>query len=859
MRPLVLAPLLLAAVPAAGQPTEAPPAAEASLGSAAVLDALGAAWDAPDVERYLGLWSFADEATRQQEREFFESAHTSGAQSLIIERPASAPRGRRFRVVARFVAIQEPRGHVEQHLLVLEARDQGWVIVERQAMARIDGLVHLSLDPAGFRADGLTLRLEDFELRMNRGTLFLAPEKLGPTVAVFVGDASVVFEPRPATERDQLRQFLGKPEIRDHVKAAFIRIHPADLPRVLVPMRLVPDPEAAARWAAAQSYFDAQAPRAFVLDVNLVGSPWWVLPGLGDSLVAFDLGRRGTLNFAINADQPESISLFDRNRRLQICLYPRQGKGRRYSDDEGRDVDIIHHDLRLRFDPSRDEIQGDSTLTLRMLTPATTVRLKLDEALQVESVSSAEAGRHLFFRVRHQNLLMVSLGGLSGSTQDLRLRVRYSGRLSPSPADNDMLQAAPITAAVRADGPPIERVDVYSNRTAFHPQGSTEDYATASLRLDVPSGFSALTGGERLSAVSQGGRTVVEHRQDRPGKYITVAVGRLLPAGERRVGEVTLTGYGLGRTRGEVEKVLEQAEDALRFFSELFGPCPYDRINLAVIEGEVPGGHSPPGMVVLARRPAFVRQTLREDPANFSDVPGFFLAHELAHQWWGHGVAGQNYRERWLSEGFAQYAAALWTRRAHGEQRFQEVLERMGRWAIRKTEWGPISLGYRLGHIKREPEIFRSLVYNKAAYALHMLHELVGAEAFRSALAQFQERFRFSRAGSDDLREALEAAAGQDLHAFFEYWIHGTSIPTLRVSHDAEPTPEGYRTSVKVEARDLAGPLPLELSVLHRGGRVTRRVVLPSTGGTFQVDSPERPSRVEVNGDRGLLAHVEKR
>jgi hypothetical protein len=853
VRGRALALLLLGPSPAAAQAVEPEPT-----GSAALLDALVEAWDAGDVERYLGLWSFADPAAREEERRFFQSAHDTGAQGLIVERPAGAPAARRLRVATRFVAIQEPRGRVEQHLLVLERRAPAWVVVERQPLARIDGLVHLSLDPAGFRADGLSLRLEDFELRMRRGSLFLAPESLGPTVAVFVGDGSVLFQPHPPTEQEQLRQFLGKPAIRDDVKLAFIRIHPADLARVLVPARLVPDPEAASRWAAAQAYFDAQAPRAFVLDASLVGSPWWVMPGLGDSLVAFDLRRRGTLTFAINADQPESISLFDRNRRLQICLYPGQGKGTRYSEDDGREVDLLHHDLKLRFDPASDTIEGDSTLTLRPLSPVATVRLKLEEPLEVQSVSSTEAGRHLFFRVRHQNLLMVSLGGLAGSTEDVRLRIRYSGRLPPVPVESELLRPAAI-ASTAADGPPVESVDVYSNRTAFYPQGPSDDYATATLRLDVPAGLSALAGGERLAAVSQGGRTLVEYRQERPGKYISVAVGRLLPVGERRVGDVTLSGYALGRTRGDSERALEQADDMLRYFSELFGPCPYERINLAVIEGEVPGGHSPPGMVVLARRPPFVRQELREDPANFSDVPGFFLAHELAHQWWGHGVAGQNYRERWLSEGFAQFAAALWTRRAHGEDRFREVMQRMGRWAERKAEWGPISLGYRLGHLKGQPEVFRALVYNKAAYTLYMLQDLIGPEVFRGALADFQRRFRFSRVGTDDLREALEAAAGLELRPYFDQWIDGTLIPTLRFDHSTASLPDGYRTSVSVQAEHLPGPLPLEVSVQHREGRATRRVTLPKQGGTFSIETPTRPRRVELNRDRGLLVRVEKR
>jgi len=851
MNSLVVAALLLLGAPQASAQAETTVVPSSS--AAALLDALEAAWNRQDAAAYLELWAFPDVAARDEEDSFARLAFGTGSGRLEFERPARPPEAR-LKVLARFVAIQEPRGRVEQHAFLLEAKAGHWAIRSREPVGRIESLVHLSLDPAGYRADGLSFQFEDFELRMERGTLFLAPENLGPTVAVFAGDGTVFFHPKPDTEREQLRQFVGRDELKDQVRLAYVRIHPADLSRALQPLRLERDPNAGSRWPAASRYFEDQSPRAFVLDASVPGAPWWVLPGVGDALVSFDLSRRGTMTYAVNTGQAESISLFNRSRRLQVCLYPASGGSLRYSEDDGREVDVLHHDLRVRFDPATEAIQGEDTLTLQLLAAAGSIRLKLDDALRVESVSSAEAGRHLFFRVRHQDTLMVSLGSLD--QPEIRLTVRFAGQLAPVPVENE-LQTVPIQSPFIEEGPPIEPVRVYSNRHAWYPQGPADDYATARVRFDVPAGLSAVTGGERISSRVQDGRNLVEYVQSQPGKYITAAVGRLVPIGERRAGPVTLTGYAISRTRGEAERSLELAESMLHFFTERFGPSPYDRINLVVIEGTTPGGHSPPGMLVLARRPAFVRRPLRDDPTNFSDVPGFFLAHELAHQWWGHGVAGQSYRDRWLSEGFAQYAALAWTRQALGDEEFQGVLKRMGRWAMSQSRWGPISLGYRLGHVKGEAAPFRALVYDKSAYVLHMLQGLVGEEAFLRALADFQKRFRYRKAGTEDWRETLEAASGMNLEAYFQHWIYGTTIPALRYAHHEEKAANGYRTAVDVTGRDLPGPVPLELAVFHTGGRAARHVLLPAEGGSFSIDSRERPLRVEINGDRRLLAEID--
>jgi aminopeptidase N len=253
-----------------------------------------------------------------------------------------------------------------------------------------------------------------------------------------------------------------------------------------------------------------------------------------------------------------------------------------------------------------------------------------------------------------------------------------------------------------------------------------------------------------------------------------------------------------------------------------------------------------------------LRGQLRDDPANFDDVPNFFLAHELAHQWWGHGVAGQNYHERWLSEAFAQYAAALRVQHSQGEEAFRRLLGRMAEWALRRNDEGPISLGYRLGHLKGDRQTFRAVVYNKGALVLHMLRGIVGEDAFRRALTALQAEYRFRKIGTDDLRAALENASGKSLSAYLDAWVSGTALPTLLVSRHNEPGGSLHRTRVEVKALDLPGPVPLELALAHKGGREIRRVMLDPAGGVWTLETPGPPGKLEVNGDRGLLARIRK-
>ena len=570
---------------------------------------------------------------------------------LTLERPATLPPAG-VNVHAQVFSAIEPRARVEQFRFRIEPRAGRLRIVERLDQGAVDGLVHVALDPAGFRADGLALRLPDFELRMERGTLFVSPAQLGPTVLVFIGDGHLRVSPGPPAEQDQLRIFCGRPQMEERVRTVFVRIHPADLHRVLQPMRLEPDPGASARWPEAQAFFKEQSPKAFVLDAPLPRSPWWLMPTVGDALVAFR-SRRGTLTFTLNEGDPEDVSFFNRDKRLQILLYASGGRESDYDEDGRRAVDVVSHDLSVRFEPDRSFIRGEDTLSLELLQPSTSLRLRLDDALRVLAVTSPEGGSHIFFRVRGQNSVVVSLGPYSGRVGEARLLVRYVGALSPSPVEDDSLQAQVEERRSGLDDDEIfiEKVFLYTNKNAWYPRNLSDDHARFRARFDVPAGLTAVTGGRLEASATAGDRTTFDYHLDEPGKYLSVILGRLVPAGRPRPGPPTLTAYAVRRLRSEAEEELAAAQEIVAFYQAEFGPSPYSFINLVFTEHLTRAAtarrawSSCSGARPLAQRP------LRDDPANFSDFPGFFLAHELAHQWWGQGVGPKNYRERWLSEG----------------------------------------------------------------------------------------------------------------------------------------------------------------------------------------------------------------
>jgi len=779
-----------------------------------------------DFDRATAAWEFPSPERRTAEEAILRGVFSATQVAFSSDVPARTTGGENAVTLGTLTQISEPRGAVEQWSLLWKRTPLGWRIVSKETFGGIDGMVHLDLQKEGFVAAGQTIELEDFTLKMVEGTFFLNTQEAGPTALVFVGKGRVRFKPRPVTERGQMKIFARSEKLEDDVSRAFLRLHPADLYRVLKPGTFAEDPGSARHLGRAREFFERHKGDAFVLDAAIEGAPWWLLPGLGDAAIAFETKRFGTLTLSLSSFEQEGVSLFNRTTKRQISVYPRAIAVTEDGDGESA-FDVVHHDLSLSVNPDTFDLSGLATATIDVKAPVTSFRFQLDDDLQVRSVRSAQGGRHLFFRVRGQNSVLVSMGSLAGRVGRFNLSVEYSGRLPAGTVDSEILQGQTFTT----EETPAFFIDpalIYSRRRSFYPQIGGEDYATSTLNVSVPPGWTVVSGGERTEKVNAKGSTIT-HQQSQAGKYVAFVVARMQSIARERSEGLSFEAWGQSRTRREAIRAVDTLKVATRFYGDLFGKAPYSPLNMAMVEAQVPGGHSPPGLIILQQRPPLMGSGLRDDPATFYDIPGFFLAHELAHQWWGHGVTPRSYRDRWVAEGFAQYAAALWARESQGEATFARVLRKMVSWARRLNDLGPVDLGNRVGHIQNNPQAHRAIVYNKGALVLDMVRRVIGDEAFGRGLRKLQSEHRFGKVDSEMVRRAFESEGSVNLDGLWEVFVRNTRLPSVRLE-TREGTPdivvEGYSGPLPVTA--LVGDERLHLIV--RG-----RMRLPSGGSEAKV------------------------
>jgi len=777
--------------------------------------------------------------------------------------------------------------------------DQDWRLVTAERLSTVDGLQRLSVNPAvQFSARNLSIQAEDLRLVLEEGNVFTVEGEEGITGLVLLGRGEMQFAPTPEAERGQVRIFSGSETLAARFEIAFVRLNPNEYESRVTTKSLTAvgvDPRQLRR---AQEVFTVEAPKSFSLDLqDLSRDTWYLVPGFGDFLAEVRTRKHGTLTYARSTNEAEDVTLFDRVKHRNIALYASPQKlssrGRFYDEDELSDYDILHHDIDVTISPDREFIEGRSRMRLRVRAYAlTTLTIRLADPLTVTAIGSLEHGRLLHLRVKNQNSIVVNLPTAMPRDSEMTLVVVYSGRLPTQGVDREALQ---ISDQVREELPVVSAEANYllSNRAFWYPQSTVSDYATAALHVTVPDGYGCVASGElaanspmllRDSTIPQGGKRVYNFTAVDPLRYLSLVVSRFIRVattsaslidgagtdgkaptltadGRRAPGfrvrdHVSITVDANPRQQSRGREMAPWAADIVRFYAGLIGEAPYPTLELALVENDLPGGHSPAYFAVLNNPLPTSPFVWRNDPASFSGFPEFFVAHELAHQWWGQAVGWKNYHEQWLSEGFAQYFAALYAQKAHGDDAFVDMLRQFRRWALAESDQGPVHLGYRLGHIKGDTRVFRALIYNKGAAVLHMLRRLVGDEAFFNGLRRFYYDKKFDKAGTDDLQKAFEAETGRSFERFFDRWIYGATLPRLRY---ASSVGEREVTVRFEQLGDVLFDVPVTVTITYSDGRVTDVVVPVTEKEVVQKIPVNAPVRsVQVNKDAAALANFDE-
>jgi aminopeptidase N len=233
------------------------------------------------------------------------------------------------------------------------------------------------------------------------------------------------------------------------------------------------------------------------------------------------------------------------------------------------------------------------------------------------------------------------------------------------------------------------------------------------------------------------------------------------------------------------------------------------------------------------------------DARAYLDRPWYrwiLIPHELSHQWFGDYTTTENWANMWLNEGFAEFMPGQYWEQA------------LGRHAADDYYLDEYDQFMRIDGQRRMPLAANGSnnIYPKGALVLRMLQAQLGPRRFWAAVHTYLRQHAFDNATTDDLRQAVLDATGENLNWFWDEWMYQAGYPELTVAATYDAPSRRLTLSVKQTQVDSAPPdtsgprfttpavfrMPVTVRVATGSGpEVVRRFDLSAREQTLTIDS----------------------
>jgi hypothetical protein len=492
---------------------------------------------------------------------------------------------------------------------------------------------------------------------------------------------------------------------------------------------------------------------------------------------------------------------------------------------EAREPEVLRQEISIVLAPAQHRLTGKCSVTFAA--GAGRVVLRLAPAATVDAVSLA--GKPAAYRFE-DGVLSLELPG-----QEAWQQVQVSWRASfndpvASRAGAGEDPSYGVNAAITAQG-------TFLGDGAYWYPAPGRPPAQRSLQVSAPAGTEAVSFGRRISRETRDGVTRSRWEEAHPVGVLSVCAGPY-QVEDRTVQGIELHSYLYPDNAGLAARYLDAAARYLAFYSDLFGPYPFEKF--AVVENFFQTGYGFPSFTLIGG--AVLKLPFIVDTS---------FPHEIAHSWWGNAV-GVDYREGNWCEGLVTYLAdyLLKERRSPAEARdyrrqllidYASLVPAAGDFPLREFQ-------------SRSDPASRAIGYGKSAMVFHMVRTLLGEERFMAALRQVAREHLYGSASWSDLVRAFSKVYGQDLTPYLEQWLARPGGPRL-VLEAAQATPDakGWAVSGTVVQQAPLYLLDLPITLETAAGTASTKVSVSRERTRFMIDVASPPKRLLLDPEANLF------
>ncbi len=521
---------------------------------------------------------------------------------------------------------------------------------------------------------------------------------------------------------------------------------------------------------------------------------------------------------------------------------------------------LIHTILDVSFDWNKRQLIGMATITLRPhFYPVRSVELDA-RAMEVKKVwmLEGEQTNAIPYYLANEKLI-IDLGREYTRNETYTLKIDYIAK----PEELVTKSGTAITSDkglyfINADGSDLYKPkqiwtqgQSQSSSVWFPTIDAPNQRMTQEVNITIDTSFVTLSNGIlQYSSLNPNGTRTDHWKQTKTHTpYLTMmAIGKYAVVKDKwrnmELGYYVEPGYA-----EHAKEIFKNTPEILEFFSTKLGfDYPWEKLDQVYVRDFVSGAMENTGAIVYGE---FVQKTTRELIDGDAED---FVAHEIAHQWFGDLVTCESWSNTTLNEAFATYAEYLWFNHKYGKEEadyhFQKDLTTYLKEANSKQE-KLIRYDY-----EEVDDMFDAHSYQKGSRVLHMLRRVVGEEAFFASVKDYLETNKFGSVELAQLRLSFEKITGKDLNWFFDQWFLSPGHPNLDLSSTYDSLSAKITVDILQKQDTERFPIykmPLAIDI-YNGVTVERKeVFLSKANEVFVFDSKTKPVLVNIDAEKYLL------
>ena len=468
---------------------------------------------------------------------------------------------------------------------------------------------------------------------------------------------------------------------------------------------------------------------------------------------------------------------------------------------------VEHADLTFAFDFDNKILMGTTTLTLKGEGSRSAFSVDLDSVFTVNSV--AVNGESLAASQYRNVGGELQITPSSEVTLPLTVTISYEGQPRipvRAPWDGGVMwEKTPeganwLATAVQGEGcdlfwPCIDQPHGEPNQTDLH--------------IQVPKPLVAASNGV-LVDVTDNGDTRTYHWQTRSAHNTYGIALNIAPYEKLETTYSSIYGntypivyYHLPGNEQQAKVLFDEIPTMLTFFERMIGPYPFGNEKVGVAQT--------PHLGMEHQTINAYGNEYKKDEFGFD----WLLQHEFAHEYFGNQVTNDNWDHMWIHEGLGSYMQPLFAQYLSGDVAYMTYLNNQRKGLINTH---PI-VSNKLMEVEQvyERGVGPALdIYYKGSWIMHTLRNLIGDDAFFSAVRELvygtdqpkPGNFTTIYRNTQDFIEIVNRRTGKDLSWFFDVYLYQPKLPKLVETRTEDSVTFSWNTP-----QNLPFPMPLEVSV----------------------------------------------